>query len=69
MCPTISNACWRNCGSHSVSHAHVFWDKVLEEVFHQNGTKDPGMAIPGVGPEGAEDIHSFFFRLSQLIRR
>lgn len=66
MGPTHSNKCWRNCGTQIGNHTHIFWTcpksrtfwervfEALKEVFHQNFTKDPKVALLGVIPEGID---------------
>ena len=66
MGPKHSNKCWRNCGTHIGNHNHIFWTcpklktfweevfRALEDVFDQNFTKDPKMALLGAIPEGID---------------
>lgn len=66
MGPTYLNRCWRNCSTQIDNHAHIFWtcpklrtfwEEVFEaliEVFYQNLTKDPKVALLGLTPMGID---------------
>lgn len=66
MGPAYSDACWRNCGTQTANHTHIFWScakletfwdevfKALELIFCHNFMKDPTVALLGLTPMGID---------------